>query len=175
MRHRLLLTSLLVFSLSALAGQLQEGQEAYEAGNFSRAVELLGPLAKQNDPKAQFRLGMMYYHGQGVVEDEKIAVDWLKKSAAQGHIEAKFELGNAFLLGHQALKLTSEPDREAAIWYHEAAQAGHASAQYHLGLLFLAGNGVLQNREEAMAWFNKAAAQGHEEAKRSLGQVEKSK
>ncbi|HEY6898173.1 MAG TPA: tetratricopeptide repeat protein [Rhodocyclaceae bacterium] len=136
---------------------------------------MLTPLANQSNSQAQFRLGMMYYHGQGVAEDEKQAVFWLKKAAEQGMVEAMFQLGSAFLLGNQTAKLVADPDREAALWYFQAASAGHAEAQYHLGLLFLAGKGVSENRKEAMAWFRKAAAQGHAEAKRAVGRVENGK
>jgi hypothetical protein len=168
----LLLTGLFAFAVPAAADTMSAGQQAYEAGRYGQALQLLTPLANQSNSQAQFRVGMMHYHGQGAPEDEKIGVYWLKQAAGQGHVEAMFELGNAYLLGHQAAKLVPDPDREAALWYFQAASAGHAEAQYHLGLLFLAGKGVVDSRKEAMGWFRKAAAQGHAEAKRALGHVE---
>lgn len=175
MSRLLLLATLFAFALPVSADPLADGLQAYEAGRYSQAIQLLTPLANQSNSQAQFRVGMMHYHGQGVPEDEKLAVYWLKKAAAQGHIDAMFELGNAYLLGHQAALLVPDPDREAALWYFQAASAGHAEAQYHLGLLFLAGKGVVDNRKEAMNWFRKAAAQGHAEAKRAVGRVENGK
>ncbi len=168
----LLLAVLLVLTPFAAADTLGDGMKAYETGRYGQAIQLLTPLANQSNSQAQFRLGMMYYHGQGVPEDEKLAIYWLKKAAAQGHVDAMFELGNAYLLGHQAAMLVPDPDREAALWFFQAASAGHAEAQYHLGLLFLAGKGVVDSRKEAMVWFRKAAAQGHPEAKRAVGRVE---
>lgn len=168
----LFVTSLFVFALPAAADTLGDGLQAYEAGRYAQAIKLLTPHANESNSQAQFRFGMIYYLGQGVPEDEKLAVYWLKKAAAQGNTEAMFELGNAFLLGHQAAQLVAEPDREAALWYFQAASAGHAEAQYRLGLLFLAGKGVVDSRKEAMSWFQRAAAQGHTEAKRALGRVE---
>lgn len=167
-----LIASLLAFSSLASADPLADGVKAYEAGHYSQAIQLLTPLANQSNSQAQFRLGMMNYHGQGVPEDEKLAIYWLKKAATQGNTEAMFELGNAYLLGHQAAMLVPDPDREAALWYFQAASAGHAEAQYRLGLLFLAGKGVVESRKEAMNWFRKAAAQGHSEAKRTVGKVD---
>ena len=171
----LLITSLLVYPLAAAADPLAAGQQAYESGRYAQALQLLAPLANQSNSQAQFRLGMMHYHGQGVPEDEKQAIFWLRKAAAQGNVEAMFELGNAYLLGNQTAKLVPDPDREAALWYFQAASAGHAESQYHLGLLFLAGKGVIDSRKEAMAWFKKAAAQGHAEAKKAVGRVESGK
>lgn len=175
MFQMLLVACVLVFSLPAAADPLADGTQAYEAGRYAQAISLLVPLANQSNSQAQFRLGMMYYHGQGVPEDEKIAVFWLKKAAGQGDPKAMFELGNAYLLGNEAAKLVPDPDREAALWYFQAASAGHADAQYQLGLLFLAGKGVIDSRKEAQNWFKKAAAQGHPEAKRAITRVEKGK
>jgi len=173
MSKRLLLIGLMSVALSANADALRDGQSAYETGRYAEAIQLLTPLANQSNSQAQFRLGMMYYHGQGVPEDEKLAVYWLKKAAAQGHVEAMFELGQAFLLGSQTAKMVPDPDREAAVWYFQAASVGHAEAQYHLGLLFLAGKGVIESRREAQAWFRKAAAQGHAEAKKAISRVDR--
>lgn len=175
MFHRLLLAISLALPLSAIGEPLQEAQQAYEAGHYSQAIQLFRPLASQSNSQAQFRLGMMYYHGQGVPEDEKLAVYWLKKAATQGQVDAMFELGNAYLLGNQAAKLVSDPDREAALWYFQAASAGHSEAQYHLGLLFLAGKGVIESHKDAVVWFRKAAAQGHPEARRAIARVETGK
>ena len=175
MSRLLLLATLFAFALPVFADPLADGLQAFDAGRYGQALQLLAPLANQSNSQAQFRVGMMHYHGQGVPEDEKLAVYWLKKAAAQGHIDAMSELGNAYLLGHQAALLVPDPDREAALWYFQAASAGHAEAQYHLGLLFLAGKGVVDNRKEAMNWFKKAAAQGHAEAKRAVGRVESGK
>jgi TPR repeat protein len=171
----LVLTGLLAFALPAVADTLRDGQQAYEAGRYSQAIQLFTPLANQSNSQAQFRLGIMHYYGQGVPEDEKLAVYWLRKAALQGHTEAMFELGNAYLLGQEAAKLAPEPDREAALWYFRAARAGYAEAQYHLGLLFLAGKGVMESRKEATKWFRKAAAQGHAEAKLAVARVARSK
>lgn len=171
----LCLACLLAFALPATADALSDGLQAYESGRYGQAIRLLTPLADQSNSQAQFRLGMMHYHGQGVPEDEKLAVYWLRKAALQGHTEAMFELGNAYLLGREAAKLVPDPDREAALWYFQAASSGHAEAQYHLGLLFLAGKGVIESRKEALGWFKKAAAQGHPEARRALGRVESGK
>jgi TPR repeat protein len=171
MRIGLLAVFWLALTTNGLAGPLEDGTRAYDAGNYVNAIEIFKPLAAQGDAKAQFRLGMLFYNGQGVPEDEKLAVTWLLKAAKQGNVDAMFELGNAYLVGNQAPKLVEEPDREAAIWFHQAARAGHMNAQYYLGLLFLAGNGVQQSRANAELWFGKAAAQGHSEAKRAIQDV----
>lgn len=174
MAPRSIIAVLLLSAASAFAAPdpLGDALRALEAGRHGQAVQLLTPLATAGNSLAQYRLGMMYYHGNGVPEDEKQAIFWWKKAAAQGYAEAMFQLGSAFLFGSQTARFVPDPDREAATWYFQAASAGHAEAQYHLGLLFLAGKGVIDNREEAARWLRKAASQGHPEAKKALASVE---
>ncbi len=44
--------------------------------------------AIQGDPDAEYALGYMYYYGNGTTKDEKSAMDWIGKAAAQGQPEA---------------------------------------------------------------------------------------
>lgn len=175
MLHRLLFVLVVTFGFAAIpaaADPLVDALRAIESGRHKQAVQMLTPLANSGNALAQYRLGMLYYNGQGVGEDEKLAIYWWKKAAAQGNVESMFQLGSAFLFGTQAAKFVPDPDREAAMWYFQAASAGHAEAQYHLGLLFLAGKGVIESRQEAARWMQKAASQGHSEAKKALTSID---
>ncbi len=49
--------------------------------------------AEQGDAAAQFNLGVMYSFGDGVLQDDKEAVRWYRKSAEQGVAEAQYNLG----------------------------------------------------------------------------------
>ena len=158
----------------AIGSSLDEALKALEAGSNFKAVETLTKLANEGNALAQFRLGGLYYHGQGVAEDEVTAIYWWKKSAASGNAEAMYQIGHAYLFGTTAAKTVADPDREAAIWYFQAASAGHAEAAYTLGLLFLAGKGVVEDRTEAIRWFRHAAAKGHIEASKAAETAEKS-
>lgn len=173
---RTLITALVVtVSNTATANPLAEAIQAIDSGHQKQAAQLLTPLANAGNSTAQFRLGMLYYMGQGVPEDENQAVFYWKKAANQGSVDAMFHLGSAYLFGTQAARTVPDPDREAAIWYFQAASAGHAEAQYHLGLLFLAGKGVVDSRKEAARWMRKAAAQDHPEARKALHIIETGK
>lgn len=165
-----MITRLLVLACALLAAQasigapLDDALAAYEAKDYARAHGLLKPLADAGNAPAQMHIGLLYYLGQGVPENERVAVDWLTKSAGQGNLDAMYHLGNVYVFGNDAAKFTAEPDVEAAKWYFEAGRAGHRDAQYALGLLFLAGKGVVQSRELAVEWIRKAAERGHPEA-----------
>jgi len=167
---RLLLTLLLSgVSLSGLAqDSLEDAQNAMRAGRPNEAARILQLLADKGDAKSQLQLGMLYYTGKGVTENEKLAVELLTSSARQGNVEAMLQLGNAYTFGSETPKLVADADIEAAQWYFKAASAGNADAQYSLGLLFMAGKGVQKNDNEARNWMQKAAQQGHADAKNTL-------
>ncbi|MBI5109696.1 MAG: sel1 repeat family protein [Rhodocyclales bacterium] len=158
---------------TALATPLDDALKALEAGSNPKAAETLLKLASEGNALAQFRLGGLYYHGQGVTEDENMAIYWWKKAAASGNAEAMFQIAHAYLFGNTAAKSVADPDREAALWYFQSASAGHAEAAYTLGLLFLAGKGVVEDRTEAIRWFRNAAAKGHAEARKAAETAEK--
>lgn len=159
--------AVLLSSLPLLAGaqdSVDDAVRAAQQGQHEVAARILKPLADKGNPQAQLQLGMLYYNGRGVKENEKLAVELLTKSANQGNVEAMLQLGNAFTFGNETVKLVADPDVEAARWYFKAASAGNADAQYTLGLLFMAGKGVERNDKEATAWMQKAAKQGHKDA-----------
>jgi hypothetical protein len=166
-----LMISLMLAATVASAEPLADAVRAIEAGKHKEGAQMLKPLADAGNQDAQYRLGMLYYYGKGVKEDEKQAIELWKKAAAQGNVDSMFQIGSAFLFGAQTAKLVDDPDREAAMWYFQAASAGHAEAQYHLGLLFLAGKGVIEDRQQATYWMQQAAAQGHAEAKKAVGSI----
>lgn len=150
------------------ADTLADALRDIESGHYRQAVDPLSKLASQGNPVAQYHLGLLYYQGHGLPENELHAVYWWREAAAQGDKDAMFQLGSAYLLSAQVAKTVPDPDREAAIWYFQAASAGHAEAQYHLGLLFLTGKGVVADPREAARWLHKAADQGYAQAQKAL-------
>lgn len=157
--------TLLHATVSAAANDsLAKGLQAIDQGRFTEAVSLLRPVSDAGDPVAQLKLGLLYYYGRGVRENEKTAVELLTKSANQGNVEAMYHLGNAFAFGADTAGLAADADQEAAKWFFKAASAGNADAQYSLGLLFVTGKGVQKSDEEASYWMQQAAKNGHKEA-----------
>ena len=84
---------------SVRADALKDGQDAWDAGKFAESMELLLPLAKEGNPKAQYRVGVMYASGQGVPHNQPEAVKWFLLSAAQGNADAQYNLGEEYALG----------------------------------------------------------------------------
>ncbi len=161
----------LVLSLSlaapVAAGPLEDGQAAYDRGDYTHAFRLWGPLADQGDAKAQSNLGYMYAKGQGVPQDSAEAVMWFRRAADQGDAEAQIQLGLMYENG-QAAYDRGNYTQALRLW-RPLADQGDAKAQFNLGYMYAKGQGVPQDSAEAIKWFHRAADQGDAEAQSNLG------
>ncbi len=79
--------------------------------------------AEQGDARAQFNLGTMYDHGDGVIEDDAEAARWYRMAAEQGHASAQFNLGLMYDNGLGVI----EDDTLAHIWFNIASANGRVS------------------------------------------------
>ena len=134
---------------------------AYKNNLFNKAQS----LANRGDPVAQNLLWIMYTAGEGVKQDEKQSLQWLRKSAEQGYWMAQKNLGGKYQLG-QGLE---QDKAQAVAWYRKAAEQGSAEAQFKLGWMYSEGEGIAQDKTQAVAWYRKAAEQGHATAQANLG------
>tara|TARA_B100000809_G_scaffold144074_1_gene141637 strand:+ start:42 stop:566 length:525 start_codon:yes stop_codon:yes gene_type:complete len=64
-------------------------EEAERAAEEARSFKKTLKAAEQGDAVAQFSLGVMYYKGHGVPENDAEAVKWYRKAAEQGNEGAK--------------------------------------------------------------------------------------
>lgn len=122
------------------------------------ALAELHQRAVSGDATAQLDLGLRYVTGRGIHADERAALNWIGKAAAQGNAAAQFELGGYYTL---------EPHRDwrrAVDLLRQSALRGYAPAQTSLAMLYLAGAGVAEDRIEAYAWLGLAAEQGERDA-----------
>jgi hypothetical protein len=103
---------------------------------------------------AQYGLGVMYYKGRGVPQDDSEAVRWFRKAADQGDMQAQSYLGFRYFHGQGV----PQDYAEAARWYRKAAGQGDVDAQYALGFMYRNGQGVSRNYAEAVRWYGKVAA-----------------
>lgn len=144
----------------------------YGAGNEIRFDSdifrfLLTQSAEGGYVEAQFLLSRFCYEGwfDGESRDEEGTIKWLRKAARQGHIEARRNLGNYYLM-----RKSDESDyEEAAIWLGLASQQGDAPSQFFLSGLYLAGKGVPKKPEEAIRLLKESAEQSFPPAEAMLG------
>ena len=89
----------------------------------------------------------MHEKGIGVAKDEKEAVVWYGKSAAQGNSAAQFNLGVMYENGRG----TAVDFAKAHEWYRKASVQGDPLAIGNLGMLYVRGQGVKENKTAGMA------------------------
>ena len=107
--------------VAAVAGPLEDGQDAAEVGDYATALWFWRPLAEQGHVAAQYNLGYMYDNGQGVSQDYTEAVKWYRLAAEQGHVYAQSNLSFMYLNGVGVLQ-----DKVRALkWLQLAAEQGH--------------------------------------------------
>lgn len=177
---------------------LARGLNAHRQERYRAAFRHFSAAARAGDPEAQYRLGLLYSSGEGVIRHPPDAVLWYRRAAEQGHLEAQFQLSLAYLHGqlgasanwYQAAEahdpLFAQWNREmwfpggislqcdyqeALRWSRLAAEQGLADAQANLGSLYLRGLGCECDYDEARRWYELAAAQGNGEAAHGLGMI----
>ena len=163
----IIFTVLLVSCIPDREPSLDRGYQAYEQGNYARALREWRPLAEEGDAVAQYNLGLMYDQGHGIAQDYSEAMRWYGLAAQQGKAQAQFNVGDM----HEAGDGVPQDHAEAMSWYRQAAEQGHAEAQSSLGALYQTGLGGLQDYGEAIRWYRLAAEQGNVSAMMQLGRL----
>jgi len=117
-------------------------------------------LAEHGNAEAQYKVGEMYELGTGVPQDEKIAISWFEKAAAQGHKKSDYKL---LYLDVKSNGLNDKTKTRLGTLRQQAA-SGNANAQYFLGKMYTNGVGVPKSLDNALIWLNKATFNGVPEA-----------
>lgn len=96
------------------------------------------------------------------VDDESLplALEACEAAAAEGDMQAQFELGDFYYQGERA-----ERDLDKALeWFEDASVQGHPMAQYRLGMMHYQGEGVERNLPQAYIILKMAAVNGQDAA-----------
>jgi TPR repeat protein len=112
---------------------------------MAEVVAMWTSAANQGHADAQYNLGAVYTHGQGVFQSFEEAARWNRKAAEQRHAQAQLFLSDKYSCGEGV----SEDLEEAARWNRKAADQGCSNAQFNLGVIYRDGEGVTQDFEEA--------------------------
>lgn len=153
----LLCISCLLLSLAKLGAQTTTSppaspppQETSKAAPLTpAAISQLRVQADAGDASSQTKLGQAYREGNGVPENDRLALTWFRKAADQGDAAAENNLGIMYRMGNGV-----ERDKEEAVrWYAKAAKHGNSQAMFNLGASYYNGDGVASNEYTAYAWF----------------------
>src|ERR1700761_3214481 len=148
----------------ATPATVKDGVDAWQQGNYDRAVTIWRPLAAQGDADAAFNLAQAYKLGRGVPTDLGQAKTWYGKAAQAGHIQGAANYG---------LLLFQDGDRRSAMpWIAKASAAGDPRAQYVLGTALFNGDLAAKDWPKAYALMTRAAPAGLPQATTSLSQMD---
>lgn len=157
--------ALLLIAASPALADVKAGVDAWSRGDYSAAIQAWRQPAINGDADAQFNLGQAYKLGRGVPVDLRLAEDWFRKAALQGHLQAEDNYG---------LVLFQNGDRQKALPYiQKSAARGEARAQYLLGTALFNGDMVKKDWPQAYALMLRASAAGLAPASASLAQMDR--
>jgi TPR repeat protein len=170
----LLLFSILI-SINSYA-DYNSGFEAYEKGEYKKALREWKPLAEGGNVDAQAMLGVMYWDGHGVLANEVISAKWFTLAAKQGDSVSQNYIGVAYEQG-----LGVEKNYKTALkWYRLSAEKKNRYTDdqiqidsiFYLGNMYKNGYGVPINIIFAHMWFNIAASLGDKESSQIRDKLE---
>jgi TPR repeat protein len=81
-------------------------------------------MAGQGVAKAEVNLGVMYYQGNGELEDDAEAVRWFRLAAEQGDADAQYYLGIMYEFGNGVVK----DNGSAHMWSNIGSANGNSGA-----------------------------------------------
>lgn len=131
---------------------------------LQEALQWLRAAAAQNNPDAEFVLGYLYEHGQGVSQNFAMAFQNYSAAAAQRHPGAENNLASLY---HNGLGVPKDL-RKAFQWYLASAQDGDPVGQLNLASLYYLGSGTRRDIPQAVQWWRAAADSGLPEAQLHL-------
>ncbi len=137
-----------------------EGQKDFEEGiswlstDRNKAIDFFEKSTAVGNPKARHWLALCWLGlaGYGAVKTphkEKLALQYIFKSAEQGYELSKLSLGSFYMEG----VIVKQDTSEAMKWWIESAEDNNAGAQFNLGYLYMNGQQVQRNLIEAYVWF----------------------
>jgi uncharacterized protein len=160
---------------------LEDGKAALNLKDYQTTLNLLKPLAEQENAEAQFLVGNLYLDGHGVKIDNIEGANWIKRAADQNYVPAQVKLGHLYEVckGDDrwagCVVLPQHDNIKAMKWFRKAADQGSAEAEYRIGSMYWLGSTAIpKNEKEALLWSQKSAEHGYSSAQLSLGRYYKS-
>ncbi|MDR0486198.1 MAG: sel1 repeat family protein [Elusimicrobiota bacterium] len=167
------------------------GAMYYNMKEYVKALEhykkASGSISTYKDADAKYKIGMIFYNGEGIEQDRKMAFEWFRKSHMTNHsVEASsgaVKSNPSLSILYRAANMEGNPDAQynLGLCYlgdhnyegafevlKKASVKGHIESQYELGMLYRSGKGIENNYAEAQKWLKKAAGQGNKEAQEVL-------
>ncbi len=162
--------------------RFMEGEAAYSAGEYDKALEILLPIAQSDlvwTSMAQYRIGQIYHLPNTVVGQSLIkSSEWLEKAFADGFMPATDDLGRVYSSrGLRAAKngnitAANEYFKASVEWYKLSAELPNPIMGFEgLGDSYRHGRGVVKDLDIAANYYGKASKEGRWRSQYFLAQT----
>jgi uncharacterized protein len=157
-------SSMILAMASPAFADSKKGVDAWERGDYAAAIKEWRPLAIKGDADSQFNLAQAYRFGRGTPVDMKMAEEWYRRAASQGHLQAEDNL---------ALIMFQNGDRQNAMpLIQRSAGRGDPRAQYVLGTALFNGEYVQKDWPRAYGYMTRSSGAGLSRASAALAQMD---
>jgi len=150
------------------ADAMADALQAANAGDYSRALSIWEPLAREGVARAQNNIGACFAEGLGIPRNREMALKWLTLAATAGDPVGQ----RNYAAFHMQGVTGSDPDYAlAAQYYQKAAEQGDPTAQDMLSWMLIEGEVIATDYVEARRLAELAAAQGNAASMTRLGMI----
>jgi uncharacterized protein len=147
------------------ADWFERGVAAYTKKRYVQALDAWKRASTRGDMESDYRIGLLYARGEGVIRSLPDAGYWYRRAAEAGHTEAQYQLGLIYFNG------ANSAPQGLDCWLDAASRQNCDAAQQTLDALFPHGIAVEKDFDEARRWIWAAAAAGKIEAQSILGEI----
>jgi TPR repeat protein len=152
----------------------------------SAEMNALYRKAEQNDPDAEYNLGLRLLRGEGLPRNEAEAATWFERAARMGDARAQFQLGEVYtsgtgvpqdqVTGYTWMTLASsngDTQAEAAIrgLTPELSGPDIARVRWNLAEMYKNGIGTRADKSAAYVWYSLAEAAGETRSARAKNEL----
>lgn len=123
--------------------------------------------------KARLLHKKMYDYPNYINEDDRIVmyeqyINYLKKSAYLGNVQAQYDLGQQFeTMNYLNINSSMYNPKKCIYWYTKACLQNHPQACNNLALFYEKGEGCKKNLHKALSLYKKSAELGYSIGKKN--------
>ncbi len=162
----------------------KHARKAFKKGDFKRAHVFLKFAAEKGYLLAQWRWAKMFRYGQGVKQNDVMALKWFRivadshdpvfrrnRKKLRATVSALVALADYSRTGVTGTSFAKNLTRSQSLYRYAATRYGHPGAQYKLGVMYLNGEGVDKSQLVGMRWLMLASRKGFARAQAMLGDI----
>lgn len=143
------------------------GYEKFLIDDYSGALNHFSVGADRQSPFSLMMLGVLSESGHGAEKDMNKALEYYRRAASMGEINANYMLGTHYYTGSGVV---ADPIK-AAEYFDAAARQGHVNSMINLSAMYISGKQLPQDYLKAYALLKLCDEQKYRECERRLANL----